>query len=142
MADSYNKKEREKKRNKRKKEKKERKEQRKQDGVKEPEFMYLDENGNLTPEPPDPTKKREIKAEDIEIGVPSGEKEPIDTERKGVVKFFNYEKGYGFIIDSDSKESLFVHANNLTVEIADNDKVTFKKEAGPKGPVAVEVKLA
>ena len=49
MADSYNKKEREKKKRKRKKEKAERKEQRKHEGSDTPEFMYVDENGNLSP---------------------------------------------------------------------------------------------
>ena len=56
---SFNKKEREKKRRKRQKEKAERREQRKEEGKEKKSFedmlMYVDEDGNLTPTPPDPT---------------------------------------------------------------------------------------
>jgi len=143
MADSFNKKEREKKKRKRAKEKKERKEQRKAEGNKV-EFMYVDEDGNLTPTPPDPTKKKEeINLEDIMISVPKSEKsDESDFIRKGMVKFFNSEKGYGFIEDKDTRESFFVHSNNLVDQIRDNDKVTFEVGKGPKGPIAVDVKLA
>ena len=51
MADSFNKKERDKKRKKRKKDKAERKAQRKLEGKTTEEFMYLDEDGNLLDEP-------------------------------------------------------------------------------------------
>ena len=73
MADSFNKKDREKKRQKRKKDKAERKEQRKLEGKTEIEFMYMDENGNLVSTPPDPTKKKVVKVEDIVLGVPKKE---------------------------------------------------------------------
>ena len=141
MADSFNKKDREKRKRKRKQEKAERKKQRQQEGKTE-EFMYVDENGNLTSTPPDPTKKTEIKAEDIEIGVPKyeelGEEELI---RKGTVKFFNVEKGYGFIIDAQTKESHFVHIDNISGELNSGDKVTFEASMGPKGPIALNVQL-
>lgn len=143
MADSYNKKEREKKRKKRKKEKKERKEQRKIDGTTTEEFMYLDEDGNLTATPPDPAKKRKVKMEDIEISTPKQEKsDESNFIRAGVVKFFNTEKGYGFILDKNTKESFFVHADSLIDEIKDNDQVSFEVGSGPKGPVALSVKLS
>jgi len=143
MADSFNKKEREKRRQKKKKDKAERKKQRKLDGVKGEEFMYVDENGQLTAEPPDPTKKIEINVEDIEISIPKKEKaEPMETVRNGTVKFFNTEKGYGFIIDDDTNLSYFVHIENITGEIRDRDKVQFEIGSGPKGPVALLVKLA
>ncbi len=97
MADSYNKKEREKKKRKRRKEKQERKEQRKNDDSSSPEFMYVDEFGNLTPNPPDPNKKTKIKAENIDVSTPKQDKSAaFDTVRTGTVKFFNEEKGYGF----------------------------------------------
>ena len=140
MADSYNKKEREKKKRKKKKEKRERKEQRKQAGNSQPEFMYLDENGNLTPTPP-LTPPKEVKLEEIEIGVPK--KQHLDqtvTERNGKVKFFNTEKGYGFIIDQETKENYFVHINDLESEIEANDEVSYELENGPKGLTAVKVK--
>ncbi|MBK7940226.1 MAG: cold shock domain-containing protein [Lewinellaceae bacterium] len=61
--------------------------------------------------------------------------------RKGQVKFFNTEKGYGFIIDAESQDSIFVHVNNISGQIRENDRVTFEVEMGPKGPNAVNVKL-
>ena len=140
MADSFNKKEREKKKRKRRKDKADKKEQRKQDGKETPEFMYLDENGNLTPTPPDPAKRRQIKAEEIDISIPKQDKsgQPIYI-RPGIVKFFNQEKGYGFIADLETKEDFFVHADSLVDDITDNDKVTFEVASGPKGPVAINV---
>ncbi|MCO6479041.1 MAG: cold shock domain-containing protein [Phaeodactylibacter sp.] len=142
MADSFNKKEREKKKRKRRKEKAERKEQRKHEGSDTPEFMYLDENGHLTATPPDPSKKKKIKAEDIDVSVPKQEKSgQPNFLRTGIVKFFNQEKGYGFIADQDSKDEFFVHADSLVDEIKDNDKVAFEVASGPKGPVAINVTM-
>ncbi len=142
--DSFNKKEREKKRQKRKKEKAERKEQKKLEGKTGPEFMYLDADGNLTATPPDPDEKREeINIEDIQVSVPKSEKsEENNFTRTGIVKFFNTEKGYGFITDSANQSSLFVHIDSCNQEIKQNDRVTFQVGKGPKGPVANDVKLA
>ncbi|MEZ4887745.1 MAG: cold shock domain-containing protein [Chitinophagales bacterium] len=142
MADSYNKKDREKKRRKRKQEKAEKMQQRKEEGSKEVEYVYVDEFGNLTSTPPDPSRRRVIRAEDIEVSTPKREAEdPMEIIRFGIVKFFNDEKGYGFITDRDTQDSLFVHIENVTGEIGTNDKVTFEIANGPKGPVAVEVKV-
>lgn len=142
MADSFNKKEREKKRRKRKKEKEERKQQRKLEGTKPIEFMYQDENGNLTTTPPDPTKKTKINLEEISISTPKKEQtEESNFLKTGVVKFFDASKGYGFIIDNDTKDSFFVHVANLVDPIQDNDKVSFEVGSGPKGPIAIGVKL-
>ncbi len=145
---SFNKKEKEKKRRKKQQAKKERREQRKlekeQNGPKSFEDMlsYVDEDGNLTSTPPDPNKKKEeIKAEDIVLGIPPKDQTPEDPIRKGTVKFFNHEKGYGFIIDSATKENLFVHTNNTIDTIQENDKVIFEIEGSAKGPVAVRVKI-
>lgn len=143
MADSYNKKEREKKRLKRKRDKALLKQQRKEEGIKSPEFMYVDEDGNLTETPPDPTKKKvEVNPETILISTPKkGDDEKTTFEKTGFCKFFNTEKGYGFLVDNATKDSFFVHANSLNFEIKENDKVTFEIGSGPKGPVAVNVKL-
>ncbi len=146
MAETWNKKEREKKKQANKKEKAEKKQERKDsskgDNSLESMFAYLDENGNLSSKPPDPKKKIIINVEDIEIGVPKqGPINPDDLIRKGIVTFFNDAKGYGFIKDSETQESVFVHINSITEAIKENNKVTFEVEMGPKGANAVNVKL-
>ena len=60
----------------------------------------------------------------------------------GTVKFFNSEKGFGFIVDSTSKEEIFVHVSGLVDEIREGDIVTFETERGKKGMNAVNVHLA
>lgn len=61
---------------------------------------------------------------------------------KGIVKFFNDSKGYGFIKDEESNEEYFVHANGLVDEIRQDDEVTFELEEGRKGVNAVNVRQA
>jgi len=146
MSETWNKKEREKKRQQNKKEKAERKQERQEkakDGNNLESMMaYLDENGNLSSKPPDPRKKIVINAEDIQIGVPKHEPvNPEDLIRKGIVTFFNDSKGYGFIKDMETQESIFVHINALTETIKENNKVSFEVEMGPKGANAVNVHL-
>lgn len=146
MAETWNKKEREKKKQQAKKEKAERKLERKENAKDGKTFddmlAYLDENGNLSNKPPDPRKKIINKLEDIEIGVPKQlPVNPEDLIRKGVVTFFNDAKGYGFIKDMETQESVFVHINSLTEEIKEHNKVIFEVEMGPKGANAVNVKL-
>lgn len=105
-------------------------------------IAYVDENGMIVDTPPDPTKKSKIKAENIEIGVPKREaSEETDPVRKGVVSFYNESKGYGFIKDKETQESIFVHVNNVEEEIKENNMVTFEMGTGPKGPTAVKVKV-
>lgn len=146
MAETWNKKEREKKKRQNKKEKAEKKLERKENAKDGKSFddmlAYLDENGNLSSKPPDPRKKIVVNVEDIEIGVPK--QQPINPEdliRKGIITFFNDAKGYGFIKDLESQESVFVHINSLTEEVKENNKVIFEIEMGPKGANAVNVKL-
>ena len=145
--ETFGKKDNEKKRLKKRMEKEEKREERKanaKDGQSlESMLAYVDENGNITSTPPDPTKKRVIKNEDIQISVSKQEDmEPVDVIRNGVVSFFNDSKGYGFIRDQQTQESIFVHVNGLTSPIKEGDKVTFEVEMGPKGPNAVRVKAA
>ena len=61
---------------------------------------------------------------------------------KGTVKFFNETKGFGFIIDEDSRKEYFVHVSGLVDKIKENDEVNFEIEEGRKGLNAVNVKLA
>src|SRR6476620_8016150 len=60
-------------------------------------MAYLDENGNLSTVPPDPSKKKTFNAEDMQIGVPKYEPSEEDLIRSGTVTFFNDAKGFGFI---------------------------------------------
>lgn len=106
-------------------------------------IAYVDEFGNITNTPPDPEqKKEEINAEDIEIGVPKHSEEDEDPVRKGIVTYFNDDKGYGFIKDSKTKEKIFVHINNVVDDIKENNVVTYEVVMGQKGPAATEVKIA
>jgi cold shock CspA family protein len=144
MAESWKKKDREQKRQKEKNKKAEKMQQRK-DNTQRKSFddmiAYMDENGNLSSKPPDPRKKVEVKLEDIQIGVP--EYVPpteVELTRTGKVTFFNNAKGFGFIKDLVSQQSVFVHINNLESPIQENDKVSFQIEMGPRGSSAVKVK--
>lgn len=145
MADSWNKKEREKKKQQSKKEKEERKQERKESSKStslEDMMAYIDENGNISSTPPDRSKIREVKLEDIEIGVPKHVPlDDADLIRTGIVTFFNESKGYGFIKDLKSQESVFVHVNGLKEAIKENNKVSFEIEMTHKGASAVNVKL-
>lgn len=142
---SWNKKEKEKKRKKKREEKAHRKEERKANaGGSDLDSMlaYVDADGNITTTPPDPTEKREeINVENIEIGVSKRIEEEVDPIRTGTVTFFDSSKGYGFIRDAVSQDSIFTHINGHVDEINERDKVTFQVEPGPKGPIAVDVKL-
>lgn len=147
MPETWNKKEREKKKRQIKKEKAEKKQERKENKDSqsssdvESMYAYLDENGNLSSKPPDPRKKIVVNVEDIELGVPKYDPSPEDLIRTGIVTFFNTDKGYGFIKDLASQESIFVHINSLTEPIKENNKVSFEVEMGAKGANAVNVQL-
>ncbi|HMT35764.1 MAG: cold shock domain-containing protein [Bacteroidetes bacterium] len=65
----------------------------------------------------------------------------MDTQITGTVKFFNEEKGFGFIKHDDSNKETFVHANGLLDQVETNDKVIFDVQEGRKGLNAVNVKL-
>ena len=77
----------------------------------------------------------------MQIGVPKQEEgDPADIIRTGVITFFNNDKGFGFIKDLQTQESVFVHINQLDGPVKENEKVSFEVEMGPKGPNAVNVK--
>ena len=62
--------------------------------------------------------------------------------KTGKVKWFNAEKGYGFITQEDGKE-IFVHFKDIqggVNALRDNDSVEFEVEEGRKGLQAVKVK--
>ena len=142
--ETFGKKEREKKRLKKKEEKQKKKEERKANstgGGLENMLVYVDEYGQLTDTPPDPSKRIKIDAEDIVIGIPKKEEqEAEDPIRKGKVSFFDSSKGFGFIIDSENQEKYFVHVSGVLEAIEENDKVSYELERGQKGMNAVRVK--
>ncbi|MCW0481419.1 cold-shock protein [Gaoshiqia sediminis] len=144
--ETFNKKEVRNKKEKKRKEKEQKRLERKDNDKKtslDDMIAYVDENGMISSTPPDPTKKEEIKLEDIQIGVPKFDPANApDPIRKGTVTFFNESKGFGFIRDLETKESVFVHVNQLLEEIKEGNLVNFEIEKGPKGLSAVQVKRA
>ena len=141
--ETFSKKEKEKKRLKKKQEKQQKKEERQENsssGSLDDMIAYVDENGNITDTPPDPDKKKKVKAEDIVIGVPPKEKEEFSAIRTGRVEFFNDEKGYGFIKDTETQEKYFTHISRIVDDIQEGDLVTFELEQGDRGMNAVDVK--
>jgi cold shock CspA family protein len=143
-SETFSKKEKEKKRLKKQQDKKEKAAERKanSDEGKSLEDMmaYVDENGNITATAPDLSRRKSVRLEDITIGVTRQETEAGDTPRRGVVTFFNSSKGYGFIRDLKSQESIFVHVNGLMEQVQEKDKVTFETEQGQRGLNAIKVK--
>ncbi len=144
---TFSKKEREKKKFRDRKDKEEKREERKTSNNKGKSFeemlAYVDEYGRLSSTPPDPKTRNVMKLEDIQIGVAKQkEADPADLIRTGIVTFFNESKGYGFIKDMETQESVFVHISALTEPLKENNKVTFEVEMGPKGATAVRVKAA
>ena len=65
----------------------------------------------------------------------------------GIVKWFNTDKGFGFIMPNDGTKDLFVHFSEFKnptgdkPSLADNDKVTYEVGQGQKGPAAMNVRV-
>ena len=65
---------------------------------------------------------------------------------KGTVKWFNDQKGFGFITREDGEKDVFVHHTGINASgfksLKEGDKVEFDVVQGPKGPAAQNVTLA
>ena len=131
--ESFNKKEVRNKKEKKRKEKEIKKLTRKDSdkGSFDDMIAYVDENGMITSTPPDPSLKKVINLEDIEISIPKSDPNQVfDPIRKGSVTFFNTSKGFGFIRDLETQESVFVHVNNLLEEIKESRKGSTQPKSG------------
>ena len=64
----------------------------------------------------------------------------MSDKNQGTVKFFNPEKGFGFIKHDDSGKETFVHSSGLIDQVNEGDKVEFDLQEGKKGMNAVNVK--
>lgn len=143
--ETFGKKEVRTKKEKKRKEKEQKRAKRKSEGKKnsfDDMIAYVDEFGKITSTPPDPDRKTTVDVESIELDITKNNSDSApDFVRKGVVTFFNDSKGYGFIRDMESRQSVFVHANNLLEPVKENNVVTFEIGKGPKGLTALKVKL-
>lgn len=141
MAETFNKKER----NKKKLQKRKEKEQRRDEKRMEPSgknksledmIAYVDENGNLSATPPDPQKARKVALEDIAIDTPRQAPPDPNVLPQGVVTYFDAAKGYGFISNTQTQERVFVHVNQLAdsgISLATGNKVEYMAQKGPRG---------
>lgn len=62
--------------------------------------------------------------------------------QEGTVKFFNEEKGFGFITPANGGKEIFVHVSGTTETIRENDEVRYNVEEGRRGPTATNVVVA
>jgi CspA family cold shock protein len=63
-----------------------------------------------------------------------------ELNRRGIVKFYDKVKGFGFIMEARNPEDIFVHATNLECKSLDKgDEVAFNTKPGRKGEKAVNV---
>lgn len=142
MAESWNKREREQKKRNTKKQKAERKIERKESSAKGKSLndmlAYVDENGNLSATPPEKKPKQPFTIPPVVAN--SNSLNSDKSIRTGIITFFDASKGYGFIKDSRTQQSVFVHINSSTVELKENLKVDFEIENGVRGQAAVNVK--
>ena len=144
-SETFNKREKEKKRIQKQKDKEQRREERKTNKESksfEDMIAYVDENGNFSSTPPDGSRKKIIKESDIDLASRNKGGASVPVMRQGVVKFFEKDKGYGFIKDTETQDEYFFHYSSASFPIAQSNSVTFEIEQGPKGLNAVRINKA
>lgn len=139
---TFAKKDREKRKQKERKEKLEKRESQKSAKAKSFDEMiaYVDEFGRFSSTPP--PQRTPVEQDKIEISVSRQQESQEPQVRNGVVSSFDETKGYGFIKDSNSQESIFVHVSALTQRISQGERVTFEVNQGDRGLFAVNVKTS
>ena len=69
----------------------------------------------------------------------------MSAQQTGVVKWFNEAKGFGFITPDDGGKDLFAHFSAIASQgfrtLAENKRVSFTAEVGPKGPQAANIQV-
>ena len=67
-----------------------------------------------------------------------------NSQTRGTVKWFNDQKGFGFITPETGDKDVFVHQSAIIAtgfrSLGEGDRVEFSIEQGPKGPAAANVK--
>lgn len=126
MADSQSKRDQQKKKLQKQKEKALKKEEKKLNNNKgkslEEMIVYVDMYGRFTDVPPHLQVREEEQ--------PTSQSD--ETKFSGVVSHFN-EKGYGFIKEDQTNESVFFHQNQCIDPVKLKDKVVYLKENSPRG---------
>jgi cold shock CspA family protein len=140
--ETFRKKENIKKREQKKKDKELRKENRSSQSDKgkslEDMLAYVDENGNLTTKKPAEFKKQKVNVEEIQISTPKMVEE--DDVHKGKVKYYNEQRGWGFI-NNEFGERVFFLIAEAPASIKVDDVVNFRTRKGPKGLQAYEIQV-
>lgn len=140
MAESFTKKEYTKKKIKKSQEKQLRREDRKENNNRGKSFedmiVYVDVNGHFTAVPP------HLQNRDADLAKAKKAQESAARHNDDFTGIVNYisDKGFGFITEDKTGESVFFHIGELTQTFEKNNKVTYKKELGAKGYQAVDLK--
>ena len=138
-AQSFGKRENEKKKQAKRLEKQRSKEARRAEGTSSFEEMiaWVDEHGGLTDVPPE-ARAREALGVRLTPNSTEGEEAPL----RGRGEYFNASKGYGFIKDLATTEKYFFHITAAPAEIAEGRTVTFELERSARGMNATHIVFA